>query len=383
MSDVVTILKNKIRSGAKDEEIKKWIDDGILNAKELVAEGILTEEKIERIYYVSREQHLENIRKGHYDGTKIRGLLTGNVVSEQDLLALGIFSQSTLDDILGKPKAPISVDFGDWHDVPPLKEHRMDVFVLGLAGSGKSVFMSGLIFYAHKKGRLVNDIEYRVGARYTGNLISAVHQKRLPPRTPDDYIQFLACDFKDDRGSKHPLTFLEMSGEIFTNIHFAKDDKINPRFLEYLKGPNQKVIFLAIDYFLHSYQSRQTLDITQSSRFEYIMQYFEMKGALRNTIAVCILVTKWDLCPNPNQEHAAENFLSEEYLNLINLIKELRDKFGFKFEIFTFSLGEFNDRLDYTYNDRDSERIFNWLCSFTDITPQSSSKGGWFSRLFK
>lgn len=381
--NTVALLKKRIReNSATNPEIKNWIDNNLLNADELINEGILTSKRLEEINYLSPEAHLANIRRGLYDNGKIRRLVVDNVIREDELLS--IFSRSALNDILQKANEPIVIDWPEEINTLSLKEHRTDIFVLGLAGSGKSVFMSGLLYYAHKNGRLLNHIDNKHGAVYANKLIEAVKRNLVPPSNPAEYIQYMACDFNDDQEDKHPLTFVEMSGEIFMNMYFQSDEKINPRFVEYLKFPNNKVIFLAIDYFLHSYQgSQQNSDVIQSFHFDYAMQFFEKNGVLDNTIAVCILVTKWDLCPNPNQEGAAEKFLKEEYLNLIRLIRDQAKKFGFKFEIFTFSLGKFNERKGYIYNDRDSEQIFNWLCSVTYITPTKHNKGTWFSRIFK
>lgn len=382
---VATEFKKKIKSGElPDDKIKNLIDSGKLDAQELITEGVLTQKRLDEIYYVGPAKHKERIRNREYSYDQIRALIDQNILDELDLVAEGILTQDQIDIIIPRPKAPIYVDFGDWQDVPPLKPNRVDVFVLGLAASGKSVFMSGLIYYAHSKGRLFNDIDNPVGAKYADTLIYAVKNRLLPPGTPVDYIQYMACDFIDKEGKEHPLTFLEMSGEIFRKLHFSKENNVpqQQQFKSYLFSANRKIIFLTIDYFLHSERGRiQDDNISQSSRFEYILQFFEKNGTLRSTEAICILITKWDLCKSDDNS-AAANFLQREYLNLINLTKRYQAQYGFKFEVYTFTLGNFDERNNYEFVERDSEFIFNWLCSFSPVTNKEKG-GGFFSRFLK
>lgn len=379
---IAAMYKDKIRKRElPNDQVRRLFDEGKFDPQELLSEGVVSQSFLDQLYYISPEEHLDNIRRNLYDAAKIRGLVERGEIYQADLE--GIYRPEVIDEIMGRPVAAITVDFGDWHDVPPLKPNRVDVFVLGLATSGKSAFMSGLIYYAYSKGRLVTDIDYAVGAKYADTLIYAVRNSRLPPRTPVEYIQYMACDFKDNQGHKHPLTFLEMSGENFQRVHFAKEDKIPGPFRQYLYSTNQKIIFLTIDYFIDSgFGGFQHDSVTQSQRFEYILKFYDKIGTLKSTEAVCILITKWDLCKNPDKNAAIRDFLNKEYLSLLNLTKELQAKYGFKFEVYTFSLGEFDHRNSYVYNERDSEHIFNWLCSFSPVT-NAEKKGGWLKNLFK
>ncbi len=372
------MYKQQIKTGAlSNSRIRELLDSGKMDRCELLDEGILTQRKLDEIYYISPTEHLDNIRNRKYSNDKVRDLIKSNSIDEDDVLQTGVYTKEQLDMVLGRPRPPITVNWEDidWSHVPSIKNDRVDVYVLGMAGSGKSVFMSGLLYYAKKKGRLITDIDNPAGSKYADILTTAVRKGQVPPPTPVEIIQYMACDFRDWNNIPHPLTFLEMSGEIFEKLYSAKPENIHSRLKEYIGSSNQKIIFFAIDYFLHSEDGQMYEDTaTQSDRFEHVLKFFRKTGMLNNTEAVCFLITKWDLSGQGDNQAAAREFLQNEYLNLINLAKELKQEFGFKLEVYTFSLGNFNGMNGYTYVDNDSEKIFNWLCSFAPIIPGQKKK---------
>ncbi|MBS1664764.1 MAG: hypothetical protein JST68_27205 [Bacteroidetes bacterium] len=368
-----------IRKGAyPDAKIKQLMDDGTLSGSELVKLGVFTQERLDQLLYVSPQQHMDHIKAGNYSQDKIRALLEEGIIQEHDLIGQRILSPEALNEIMKRPVNAMMLDF-DWKDVPKLMEDRVDVFVLGVAGSGKSTFMSGLIYYAEKAGRMKALIENTTGYKYSQDLITAVENRLLLPATPVEYIQYMACDFKDDSSKIHPLTFIEMSGEVFQKCFSVSKEQLPEKFKQYFfESPNNKIIFLTIDYNIH--EEKRRMAYSQRSRFDFILQFFAKHGTLASTEAICILITKWD--ENKDQsEDAAARFLKQEYLGLYNLCREYERTYGLKFIVFPFSLGKFDERKRYEYNDRDSARLFNWLCSFSSIRIPPK-KAGWFSRMF-
>lgn len=353
-----------------DGLLKRLIEDGTLNGDELLRENLISQAKYDQLFYVPPEEHLKKI--GEYSDHKIKSLIEGGTLQESDLA--GMFSQNELDRIMRRPKEPIRVEWPD--DIPDLMPDRVDVFVLGIATSGKSTFMSGLIYYVNKIGRLRKLINNRSGAMYTEKLISAVQQGKLPPATPVGNIQFMACDFRDQSNVEHPLSFVEMSGEIFEDSFGKTVETLPGRFKKFLFSENFKIFFFAVDYHIHDGRAR-SLEYSQSAQFEFIMEFLAENGTLEHTDAVCILITKWDLSPDQSQD-AAEQFLREHYRNLVNLCDLFSKRYNFEVKIFTYSLGQFDDIGNYTYNPEYSERIYRWICSFARQN-KKDNKPGWRS----
>ncbi len=87
-----------------------------------------------------------------------------------------------------------------------------------------------------------------------GQLAKAIRKGNLIARTAEDVTQHMACEFtkkietksflgkKRIKTRKHPLTFIEMSGEIFEEINRADEAKIPEKMLEYIGSDNSKVI---------------------------------------------------------------------------------------------------------------------------------------------
>ncbi len=363
------LLKILFKNTFIKSELKEILSN-YLKPDEVIKNGFLTREEVDAVFYIPPEEHIRNITNGEYSDEEIKTLIISGMVDEYDLVHNGIKSQNEMDEIMLRPKAPFNIeDLGDWSKVPELKLDRVEVLVLGLVGSGKTTFMSGLIYYARKNGRLpMNDIDNHLGAQYVDRLCLAVKKGELPPATPAKAIQHLACDFTDDNSKDHPLTFLEMSGEIFEGIY---NKKTSEKFEEYMFSPNNKIIFLAIDYKM---KPETEYNVSQSARFEHIMQYFDKSGVLKNAEAVCLLITKWDESPD-NSEEAASKFIKEEFLNLYRMCERYSKKYSFKLEIYRYSLGDFKANLSYTYKDHDSKFLFDWLCSFSPIIKSGKSKG--------
>lgn len=367
----VEMHKQFIRQGRySDDQIKELINKGTLNANNLIEENVLTKERLEKIFYVSPEQHKARVSNKIYSHADIKKLIDTGTLKESELITEGLLTRDEMQVIMKRPKAPITIEF-DFGDVPPLQENRVDVFVLGIAGSGKSSFMAGLIYYAKKNGRLNIEPDNLSGFKYAQKLTQAVKQKMLPPATPAEYVQYMACDFTDDQNKQHPLTFIEMSGELFEKCYGVAKERMPGKLQEYLfNSKNNKIIFLTIDYNIHS--ADKYLDTPQETQFDFILRFLNMHGTLKSTEAICILITKWDMCKDTS-ERAAVNFLEEEYLNLVNLCKKYKDENKLKFEVFTFSLGSFDEGKSYEYIPRDSAFLFKWLCSFSPIVKKGKS----------
>ena len=161
----------------------------------------------------------------------------------------------------------------------------------------------------------------------------------------------------------HPFNFIEMSGEHFQDIYTAQSDNIFKWLKDYLfESNNKKIFFFAIDYFIHHSRSEGQLQATQSAQFINVINFLVQNELITDTIAICLLITKWDLCPNQTPE-AAKVFLEGNYRNLFETCKDLERKYkDLEFKIFTFSIGDVRSSNAYTYRPEKSEGVFDWLC---------------------
>ncbi|MCC5944867.1 MAG: hypothetical protein JJT94_08020 [Bernardetiaceae bacterium] len=427
--NVAAAYKNRIKRGKiKGEILKEVLESGKLDAQELIRENIITQEQYDALYEtvldtkpeepikeptpppiptpiptppditvedVVEEPNIQvEIPPPPKEPTReerraaIEDKIRKNLSSDEDIRNYVFEGLFTADELLEKqlisserkrrlfPEV-VKVPFGDWDNVPPLKENRVDVFVLGVASSGKSCFMAGLLHYADSIGRIQHHIENRTGYQYANTLIDAVGRGLVPPPTSVDHIQYMACDLIDDDGDKHPLTFIEMSGEVFEGCHLKTIDEVPVKLKSYFfENPNRKIVFLAIDYGLTF-----SNDVSQRTQFDFILKFLEENGMIQNLECLVLILTKWDKSPDQSEE-AAKDFLQKRYMSLIRLCRDFKEKYGLNYYIYRFSLGKFHHAHSYDYNEADSKRIFELLCQFSPIQ-QEPKKPGWFNKLFK
>lgn len=371
---IIQSLKTKT---ASIDSLQLLIKNHGITKIQMLAAGVSNED-VTILFQVDAEELLKKIRNNELDNRQIKTLIETNEVTENLLITRQIKTKDELDIIMERPVDFYDTQF-DFSDVPDLQQHRTDVFVFGVAGSGKSSFMAGLMYYTHKFRGLDGQIENTPGYVYMKSLINTVKSNQLPKPTAKSYVQYMECDFKDINGKYHPLTFIEMSGELFENCYGKRKDQLDPKFNRFLfDSPNNKIIFLAIDYNSHLNGNFQLSQ--QDDQFEFILKFLALHKMMDSVESICILITKWDMSKDKN-EAAAKAFLESEYLNLFQVCKRFEEEYGLNFRAFPFSLGDFNGSNRYEYNPLFSEQIYNFLCNATRIREQVS-RVGFFRRLF-
>jgi len=367
---VVTSLRNNTASVDALQILLK--NHGITKIQMLTA-GVSNED-VNRLYQSDSELHLSKIQNGEYSNQQIKSLIDKNEITEDLLLSRGIKSKDEMNNIMERPVGFHEMQF-DFGDVPDLQENRTDIFVFGVAGSGKSSFMAGLMYYTEKFKGLTGQVNNPKGFTYMYDLINSVQVSKLPPATDRKYVQYMECDFTDDRGSYHPLTFMEMSGELFSSCFGKSKNELDPKLNRFLfNSPNNKIIFLTIDYKSHL---NGTASLSkQGAQFVFILQFLAMHGMMSSVEAICILITKWDSSSNRSEE-AAKEFLKNEYFSLYDLCKKMEEQYQLNFRAFCYSLGEFNASNQYTYDSYYSSQIHEFLINASPIKQDQRKPGFW------
>ncbi len=342
-------LKPIFKENIKHEIYSEYRTYEILNI------GILNQDDLKQI-------HIDNILQGHYDENKIIDLKNKGILEEHDLEP--IIAEDFFLELYPQGSKVWHLGAIDESQIPDLQPNRVDVFTLGISGSGKSCFLAGLLTYADKIGKLSMLIDNTYGYDYGSKLIDNLNEEVLPPATPVNLIQYISCDFRGEKkDDKHPVTFIDMAGENFQNCFAKSINEIPPKVKKYLFGSNnRKLFFLCLDYQQDSVKNNNNRT-RQKNQFDYILKFLEKNGTLKTTEAICIVVTKWDMCEDTSPD-AGIKFLQSKYMSLINLCKEYQEKYKVDFRIFPFSLGVPDKRGNFIYNNNDSSFIFKWLVSF-------------------
>jgi hypothetical protein len=329
----IRIIKEKVlRKECSHEELREYVSKGIFTLEELLNAGVISYEERKRI---SPYQSSKPMSKG--------------------------------------------AQVLDWDSIPPLQTGRVDIFVFGSVGSGKSLLMAGILKYADEQGRLEIKISNPQGFEYANFLIDSVKRGWVIDGTPVDYLQYMICDVIDKDKNINPLTFFEISGESFENIYLKNKDELPPRFQQYMFSSNTKILFLAVDY------TSEGGDYSLRGQFEFLLEFLESHGIIQGFEAIIIVITKWDKSEDKSDE-AAKEFLKDRFMHLVNLCKHMKDEYGIGFFIYTFSIGEFINEYTYEYNPQDSKKILDLLSSYTSLPspkPTKKSDDPWWKRFTK
>lgn len=198
--------------------------------------------------------------------------------------------------------------------------------------------------------------------KYANDLIRAVKIGFVPPTTTADGANYISVKLKDGNDEYHPLNFIEMSGEFFTETYDSgsNDNENTIGANGFLKSENPKVIFLIVDYDKGRKKGFDaTLSATQSAQLNMVLSLLEEDGTLQKTDAVFLVLTKSDLLPGGSQDYqSAKEFVYGEYASLLRNIEDLGSKYDFNMRIYPFSLGDFMLGKTYNYNSATSSEIF-------------------------
>ena len=183
----IAYLKDK---GYIDENKKNKLEES-LRQKKQEQEQQKKQEFIDQIKAFERNNDYEKIKEIIED--------RGNDIEVRDLYDL--FEEEVVADIMGYDKgAGFEIDMEKFlkeaDELPDPQKDRLDVFILGVPGSGKSCFLGGLLYYVYKEGRLNNEGLHDSANDYFTKLKNAIDDNRVPPSTNKEYINHLACTFK-------------------------------------------------------------------------------------------------------------------------------------------------------------------------------------------
>lgn len=282
-----------------------------------------------------------------------------------------------------KAVVPTTVD-----SLPPMERGRTDVFFVGIAASGKSVMLSGLLYYANKVGIRRLDGGNNEGDKYAAQIITDLKRGVLPFSTISGTYNYIDTSLSDEKGRPHPFNIVEVPGENYERIYEGnvEDDKIKG-FVNYIKNENRKILIFVLDVLGHEQILDADLtnpdDIDQDSVFGTVLSVFKNNRILEKTDAVYIVVNKFDLIKkkNPNTTKTdlelADEFVKTEFTNLLNSCIAARNTCSNKFNIrvLPYSIGEIvYGKILKEFHPEYSERLVKQLLSDSFVVAGGKKK---------
>ena len=212
--------------------------------------------------WVSEANKIINSRKGH--DTLLNGIRADkNYKSAEDIqraVSDGTITRDELVQILGEEWTKEILSYNRPPDLPiytspiELQKGRTEVYFWGTPASGKTCTLGAVLSSAYTKGKLVKRggaLEYMDGLK---NIFNPTGISRLPNSTSNACIYDMNVDLKDEKNRRHPITMIDLAGEIFKCIYFSSqgieldDDRqrILTTTFNYLKDRrNKKIMFFS------------------------------------------------------------------------------------------------------------------------------------------
>lgn len=293
-----------------------------------------------------------------------------------------IWSDSGLDLILGE--TPDSIPKG-----------RTEIYFWGAPGSGKTCTLAAILGTAQKRG--FYDPQEGNGLMYMNQLSNLFinDAATLPKPSPVEITQALSFDLRDNNHQKHPVSLIEISGEIFECFSYAINGQLIPddghlsayqSLLNFLQSTdNPKYHFFIIDV------NNTTLDCFGLPQMAYLQNaalFFKNNNIFNNkTAGINILVTKSDLLTDNKSERssAAIQILRDRYLNFVNSLKDIALEYNLisslndMLPVIPFTLGEVYLKDKCIFDPEMSDEVIRILQENVAMK-QKRKKWGWLNQ---
>jgi|SRR5690554_689426 len=352
-------------AGLDDEKVNELIN--LYKKEEELAKAKVEAEVNKSKLNSEKENLLDKITHNKVTVDQFVHEFTSGKITVNDLLNIGI-SQKTINSIKYYGQDRGVTIFKRIEDLPAIAPNRTDVYFVGIAGTGKSTMLSGLLNAAHKDGILIPDTYNNEGSKYQNQVIEDLRRGVLPKATAKGSFNYIALSLADNDNKAHPLNVVEVPGELYSKIYENQENVDS--LLTYIQNENKKILIFTIDSFAqhHGFDENGESVPDQSLIYTNILNIFQKRGVLEQTDAIYLIVNKFDAIKelrysNDDRSDAelSLDFLNEEFKSLLNNCKAARTrKNEFKIKVLPFSIGDISYKFILNkYNINYSRELIN------------------------
>lgn len=337
---------------AKEIRLEEMVDAGLERAKLNSIQDILNQVRAVEKETISPDTALQEIKEicqsienDEYDVLEIRNFLLSGVITSEQLKEYTSMTDEIIERIYYYQKNDLNIE--GTNAEPPYLPNRTDVYFLGQPGSGKSCVLGSLFHYFDIEGLLVDDLGNPEGTKYRNHLKHEFSYGILPNSNAVDDLYPMPFELRnlDNSANRHPLNFIDMSGEVFDDIYNLGLDAVKPKFIKYFKNNNRKIIFFIIDFDLHKRTRKVSMGIDQGSKALNVLETLDKFGTLKKVDAIYLLVTKSDLFPiDRSKVDYTREFIDQHFKSFKRALEDKKNKYAnsnkFSVTIYPFSIGE-------------------------------------------
>ena len=366
-----------------------WEKARMLNTTDAYREYILNHPNGK---WVPEANKIINSRKGH--DTLINGIRADkNYKSAEDIqraVSDGTISRDELVQIFGEEWTKEILSYNRPPDLPiytspiELQKGRTEVYFWGTPASGKTCTLGAVLSSAYTKGKLIKRggaLEYMDGLK---NIFNPTGISRLPNSTSNACIYDMNVDLKDEKNRRHPITMIDLAGEIFKCIYFSSqgieldDDRqrILTTTFNYLKDRrNKKIMFFVVEYDGHDRVWDDNTNLNMSDYLDRCLNYLNDLKVISNSVnGIYVLVTKSDkiACEYKDQAVEAQKYVEKYFNGFWETLKEISKSCGVKdLKVIPFSVGNVVAKQLCEYNGKYASLVINNICKKSESTGRS------------
>ena len=338
----------------KLEQLEEFIKSGDITLDEMIANNLngntvnlLRFLQIrEKENQTSEEEMIATCKKienNELNAGEIKKLLLEGRVSREILLKHTSLTDKMISNIENYQKR--TTVFSTWANLPELQKGYTDLYFFGQPGSGKSCILASIFYYLEEQGMIINNAHNPEGNKYRNQLRDELSYGILPDSTAAEGVNYIPIELinPDNEGARHPLNFIEMSGELFDGAYEEGISEQNLSAKNYLNNTNRKLIYFVLDYDQHEKSKTFSSGATQSSKMQTILALLDQFGTLNYTEGIYLVVTKSDLFPSGvDRFQYAKQFVESSYKGFIVNCKELQRRYrnNFKVIVYPYSIGD-------------------------------------------
>ena len=272
--------------------------------------------------------------------------------------------------------------------VPPFSQHSLasngngktDIVLFGLASSGKTCVLSGLV----SADRISVD-NANWGGKYAQSLRSFVVAHIAPPATGSEFVSLTNATITIDKKHEAPFNLVDMAGEAFrqniVNVGVQSTGTISFAAMgdgapEILANTNEKVFFIVVDPLATGQAA-----MYQRTAVQTLVSLFmspENREVMKRVRGIHFIVTKSDTLPEPELPHAqalvhsifptGERDKLTRFCSDMGINASVDKKRNGRPRIFCFSLGTFHALNHFTPNPVYSEQLLEVIADY--VSPE-------------
>lgn len=320
----------------------------------------------------------------------VKRLINSGTLSMSDLVGIGI-NRLFIQKMFNGESAQ---SFSTPEKLDRIHKQSTEIYFWGIPSSGKSCALGAILSVA-ASGRIAKSMDPDTGSQgygYMTKLINLFHNGEvgtLMEGTAVDSFYEMGFDLLDVEGRIHPITCIDMAGELMRCMYKANaGDKMNEidevmldtltRVLIDNRSTSRKMHIFVIEY---GAEDRLYEGLPQKVYLDGALSYIKNTGIFKkDTDAIYIMITKADKVKNATKE-TFNQYINDKYLGFYNGLEQIckdNEINKGRVEKLAFSLGEVCFQNYCKFDSRPAENVVNLI-----LQRSASYRGGKRGKLEK